>query len=147
MIVEKVFEIIKTEPYKYRFSYKGFDCFIIRHPDDGNYMGYVAITKLSPLVFYNGIEYVDIECHGGITYFGYTLKWWNIKKQKNNIRWLGFDCGNGNDFKPFLMNMIEKLINKTSVARDMVEMGLNTYKDLEYVIKECKSIVNQILDY
>lgn len=146
--VEKVIEIVKKEPDKYRFSWKGFDCFIIRHPEYLCLNGYVAITKLSPRFYQKDCfdkDFPDIECHGGFTFSNSTLKWWKIKKRKS-AWWLGFDCNHYLDFAPGFVFTTEKILGKECVDREELENGRSTYKNLDYVINECKGIVNQILE-
>ncbi|MCK9556383.1 hypothetical protein M0R36_11335 [bacterium] len=148
MIFDNVLEIVKQEGDKHRFSYKGFDCLIIRHPEKGHLNGYVAITKLSPKlykeIYYN--DFVDrIDCHGGITYIGKGLKYWKIKKKKS-VMWIGFDCYHYMDFAPYWVIRSEKILKRQCVDRKELESGESQYRNLDYVIEECKGIVNQILE-
>ena len=125
------------------FTYKGFICLIIRRGDNSldrnkNYeeisqgklfhlCGYVGIPEGHILFNVNDLGDLPIECHGGITFCGFHC---NINLPQN-IRWLGFDCAHVHDL----------------VMRGFIKNGAfsgDTYRDLEYVYNEVKSIVDQI---
>jgi hypothetical protein len=124
---EKVFilDLIKNEGDKKFWTYTcdngiQFDCSIRRVPRSGHLCGYVHLT---PDNDYFGVDYdnISVNCHGGLTYAG-----------DNGTDWIiGFDCAHLGDLKPFY--------------NDMEIYGNDgTYRDMEYVTKECESICEQI---
>lgn len=127
MIKEKEFILnkIKHEGDKKEWTYTcnngiEFDCLIRRVPRSGHLCGYVKLTRDND---YFGKEYDDIplNCHGGLTY----------ASEHDGIWLIGFDCAHLGDLKPFY--------NDNEVYGND---GL--YKDMEYVVKECESICEQI---
>ena len=97
-----------------------FKCYIRRVPRSGHLCGYVHLT---PDNDYYGYEYDDIpvNCHGGLTY----------ASEHDNEWVIGFDCAHLGDLQPFYT--------------DMEIYGNNgSYKDMEYVKKECEFICDQL---
>lgn len=114
-----------------KFSHKGYSYVIVKNWL-GVYCGYVGITKLTPKYYQNYDLCDEIECHGGITWQGKIpgiLK--DKSKNGNDFYWVGFDCGHFNDYVPMLDIHPE--------YRDCV-----TFRDLDFCIKECKNIIEQI---
>ena len=97
-----------------------FKCYIRRVPRSGHLCGYVHLT---PDNDYYGYEYDDIpvNCHGGLTY----------ASEHDNEWVIGFDCAHLGDLQPFYTD--HELYGNTG-----------TYRDMEYVAKECESICEQI---
>lgn len=127
-------EKIKLQPSKIykKFSYKGYSC-VITKTWMGIHCGYVGITNLTPK-YYKNYELCDeIKCHGGITWQGKTVSK-NKSKKGNEFHWIGFDCGHYNDYIP------EMYKNISSSYVDNLP-----FRDVNYCIKECKNIVNQLL--
>ena len=76
------------------------------------------------------------DVHGGITFSG------ELRDFKGY--WIGFDCAHSGDAKDFsLMGEKEKEIWKDFSIRDFGEVIRTT----DYVEKECKSLINQIIKY
>lgn len=97
-----------------------FECSIRRNNRSGHLCGYVTLT---PDNDYFGYEYenIPVNCHGGLTYASDNGSDWTI----------GFDCAHLSDLQPFYNNM--EIYGNTG-----------TYRDMEYVTKECESICEQI---
>lgn len=97
-----------------------FKCYIRRQPRAGHLCGYVHLTPDSD--FY-GYEYDDIpvDCHGGLTYGSDHDGEWVI----------GFDCGHFVDLQPFY-------------TEHEIYGNTGTYRDMEFVQKQCESICEQI---
>lgn len=123
--IQSIHELIKKEGDQKEWVYTcrngiEFKCYIRRQPRAGHLCGYIHLTPDSD--FY-GYEYDDIpvDCHGGLTY-----------GSEHDTEWvIGFDCGHLNDLQPFYTDM--EYYGKTG-----------TYRDMEFVKKECESICEQI---
>ena len=148
------------EPDRVNFIHKGYSCKIIRicarEPycmDEvyygGHLCGYVKLDETHP---YHGKGYQDmnIDCHGGITY-AERSEW--VDHPEENKFWIGFDCGHSGDFIPS-SEMFKKRHNKPSWIEKMNEIFDSsnlpdylkpTYKNLNFCIEECKSIVDQLI--
>ncbi len=120
----------ENEPNEKRFNYRGFDCVILRHKESKHLCGYVAIPQIYTEIY--GVSYWDLEinAHGGLTYSGkdairFDEKFWTI----------GFDCAHAGDLCPSLIE----------ISPHFKRFG-ETYKNINYVEKECKSIVDQIIE-
>ncbi len=112
-----------------KFQYKNHRCLVLDHTVDKYekefgfepyYCGYVRLNEGSKFV---GTKYDDIpiECHGGLTYGRYPDGTWAPDEyMEEGEYWIGFDCNH---------------------ARDKRE-----HCNLEYVIGECMSIVDQLVE-
>ena len=97
-----------------------FKCYIRRVPRSGHLCGYVHLTTDND---YYGYEYDDIpvDCHGGLTY-----------ASEHETEWvIGFDCAHYGDLHPFYNDF--EIYGNTG-----------TYRDMDFVKKECESICEQI---
>lgn len=67
---------------------------------------------------------MDLEIHGDLTFSGipYTM---------DEGHWFGFDCARAGDNYPFMSEALK-------------EFG--TYKDLDFVMKECEGLARQLYD-
>jgi hypothetical protein len=143
------------EPDSVIFTYRDFACNIIRiilrepYSDEeayfgGHLCGYVAIPPTHFLYekdYDKGDDLNFIECHGGITFSEFSAQ----------NKWLiGFDCGHSGDYVP-TMEMIKKqskfshLIRVPDYIRNSVLFN-PTYKNIQYCIDECRSMVDQIIE-
>ena len=107
--------------------YKGFKIVIKRMMYLGGQLnGYVRIPKAHK--FYDkSYDDMNIKCHGGVTFAG--------DLEEDGDFYIGFDTAHYMDFMPFLvMNLKDKGVS-----------GTGTYRDIDYVRNECKSIVDQLL--
>ncbi len=155
------------EPDLITFDYEGYSCVVSRiganglvfnktlfnkffkteyvfQHFSGNFCGYVKI--LDNHSFYNALNKDDlISCHGGITF----------NEQCINDYWMGFDCGHSFDCIPAIEyfrkthpEMI-KLREIFPVPKGFEEFSLFNpeYRNVNFCIKECKSIVQQLQAY
>lgn len=151
----------ENEPDRVEFKYKGFDCLIRRaapksqNPKDwlGNLCGYVAVTPDHP---YYGKDYseIDLHAHGGLTYSNACRGDICHKTDiEDKVWWFGFDCAHGGDLIPsiwearqpggYLHHIREDLVKSFgSSARDFIFQ--ETYKTIEFVEDEIKSLVDQL---
>jgi hypothetical protein len=138
------------EPDIIFFTYRDYDCKIIRsaqlepyakieHVYGGFLCGYVRIPFAHPFR-HEIFEDMDIECHGGLT-FG----------QVSDAHWIGFDCAHSGDFMP----STEKWKKESIRCREIYPLPKEferfsifnpTYKNIEFVKNECKSIVDQLIE-
>jgi hypothetical protein len=121
------------------FEAFGLKCHIRRHKGMGHLCGYVRVDKDHKLY---GKNYSEALCghtgcilhtveniivvHGGITYSGKA--YWD---EKDEGWWFGFDCGHSDDICPYLPTNFEGA----------------TYKDMEFVTKECKKLAYQLKNW
>lgn len=140
MKMEKNQKVIKPIVEK-RFEYKGYPCVVLFQPMCFR-CGYVGIPKGTAI----GVK--TIECHGGITYTGKSLPWFVEDKDK---WWIGFDCGHwrdghdwelGREYWKDCPDVFEEISRLEKLYRNID--GDSTPRSLEYVVNECKHIVDQI---
>ena len=82
-------------------------------------MGHLCgYVKLKQSIAHSFID--DIECHGGITF------------NENGV--IGFDCAHLMDLIPLMPS-------------EFYAIKRGTYRDMEYCQNECKSIVDQLVEY
>lgn len=126
----------KNEPDNKDFVYRDIKCYIKRGPL-GHLNGYACF----PLNI--DIDRNEIDIHGGITF--------DAQNEHGNI--IGFDCSHHLDITPIGILLAEK-INKDnkdifypdySFYKKMREKN-SSYKDIEYVENEIKSLVDQVLN-
>ncbi len=137
------------EPDEILFNYKGYDCWVRRvfvrepfakelHYFGGNLCGYVAVPVDHPC-YQKRYEDIEIDVHGGLT-FGEC-------SDKHRI---GFDCGHIYDLVPCLQKSINLYHNLQKAAKDynLQDSPLfnPTYKNTEYCIRECHSMVDQLIN-
>jgi hypothetical protein len=107
-----------------------YKCFIGRHSTLGHLCGYVELPKehklydnISEENIYNNF---NLEVHGGVTFTGRK----QFKKQNiiiDNV--IGFDCAHCGDFSPY---------------GNLMYYEYEEYRDIGYVINECKKLAKQL---
>lgn len=152
--------------HKGKYKIKGLDRFHIEF--DGYYKGYRYVVIFQPLGFrcgyveisanssvmlnikenepdnYNSIGSV-IDCHGGITYMDYNNNSYPVSN--NNGFWVGFDAchyKDGTDVEQSYEYHLISFKNYIELKEFPIGKKENT-KSFEYVVTECKNIINQIL--
>jgi len=136
-------EKISKEPNFEAFAYKGYLCIVKRMMNAmsffGNLNGYVILPKGHKL--YNG-KTDDIDCHGGITWSSEAKEL--FPDEEFTDEWvIGFDCAHYGDMQPFML-LTEKYMMPQFDNTVIIDDPQMTYKDFEYVRKECKRIVDQL---
>lgn len=137
------------------FTYEEIECRITRvfaeepnskefHVFGGHLCGYIRIPSNHPF-HHKKYEDIPIECHYGLSFGEISVG-----------HWIGFDCGHCNDIIPST-----EYLNKThplfiEIERKRKELIKNlcsdnaffnkTYKNIQFCIDECKSIVDQLLE-
>lgn len=134
--LQKALDIIQKEPNYETFEYRGYKCVIKRMMYLGGQLnGYVRIPKASK--FYDatkqdmGYDDIPIECHGGLTFTG------KLEDEPEDEFYIGFDTAHFQDYMPFMQFQLSQYFNH--------EHESETYKDINYVRKECRDIVDQLL--
>lgn len=112
-------------------KHKGYK-YIVKRMPLGHLCGYVRLTKNDELFKTNLMdEDIYLRVHGGITYTspGNPLDYFS---ESSKFFYIGFDTAHGGDVSPAMVDFL----------KDMPSYG--TYKDLPYVRKQCKKLINQI---
>lgn len=142
------------EPDEIRFECEGIQCHVTRfavqepfckefHMFGGYLNGYVCIPSHHPY-YHKKYEDIDIAVHGGLSFGECSVG-----------HWIGFDCAHSGDLVPsmeFLANTNPAL---SAIRKDRENLKerfalhnspifMNSYKNVNYVIEECKSIVKQL---
>ena len=137
------------EPDYVEFTYKGYKCQVIRicirepyakefHAFGGHLCGYVQLPESHPYIGKEGFD-LDIDCHGGITYSDHGF--------------IGFDCVHSGDYLPSTEHLkktnFEMIASRIAfpVPKGFEKFALfnPVYRNMDYCIKECKSIVRQLI--
>ena len=140
------------EPDKVSFEHSGMKCLVIRSiiesPESilwfgGHLCGYVVLPEYHPL--YECKYYPDFEVHGDITF--------NDSLNEHAFA-LGFDCGHMNDMIPSMKKVYEEICD--NIKRYFPDIPnryspsqflSRTYRDMPYVIQECKNLADQLSTY
>lgn len=125
----EVYRIFAKEPYAKEEAYFG-----------GHLCGYVKIPENHSC--YNKHYFnIDIDCHGGLTF----------SKNTEDGYMIGFDCGHLNDYVPSLKNckkskdqLLEEIFPTPEEFKNSA-IFYETYRNVNFVIEECKSIVDQLI--
>lgn len=115
----------ETEPAFVLFKHRNMQCVIVRVPHSGHLCGYVGVPEWHPW-FGKDYDEIDASVHGGLTWAREELPS-AIEADFGIDWWIGFDCAHGGDLMPRLPT----------------HLG-GTYRDVEYVKKECCSLVEQM---
>ena len=128
-------------------EHTGYVCLAKRNFKMGFWCGYVGIPEGH---FLYGIEYnhmiyqgLDIYIHGGITFSGFCDEEnpiegiCHVNENNQRIWWLGFDCGHDGDYIPHGTE------TQYHLSKHLM-LPYVTYKDLEYVKRECKELTRQL---
>ncbi len=148
--------------------YKGYD-FLVTFNSMGFRCGYVAIDHTHPL--YNKDLEGLINVHGDVTFFDKSHIPTKLLKNSCDDKWIGFDCAQAGDLMdleeskeffehdPEEIKSIEafKKINDDRKSRmslpfpelllERSEMFHDKKRDKEYVISECRRIIEQLIKH
>lgn len=130
------------EPDRVLFEHLGIECILRRviclEPNGyyfgGHICGYCILPLGHPLEN-KSFEDIDLSVHGGITY---------VEKFKNTDQTvIGFDCGHLGDLLPSMLKYRkEKSLSENKIP--YVGFIKENYKDMDYVMEECKKMAKQI---
>lgn len=137
--------------------YRNYEYLVVFNPI-GFRCGYVAINKSHPLnssaKSHDDIEDMDIDMHGGCTYFGRQMTSYDCDDV-----WIGFDCAHAGDLWD-----VDSLREKKAILHEDEYFAIDTalrfasnaphvqnlrgewptVKNFNYVENECKGIINQL---
>ena len=144
------------EPDEIKFKYKSYECWVRRffekepyteklHYSGGYLCGYVAIPSDHPS-YQKRYEDIDIAVHGGLT-FGMC----------SERHWIGFDCAHAGDLLPSMEQLMKTLPSMIELKKKNEELKKefklenhylfnSSYKNTEFCILECHSMVDQLID-
>lgn len=127
MNTEEIKALIRKEGDYKAFEYRGFKCRILRNSGGLiNLCGYVGLPE-GHKWFGKGYDDIDVDVHGGLTYARNYLH----KQPETDLWWIGFDCAHLGDI---------------AFLEGNYSIGLETYKDMEFVENEIKEMVDQLVD-
>lgn len=125
-------------PYKVEadFKHEDYRCVVIAS-EMGHRCGYVGIGKDHPLYEVDFMEETSLyfNVHGGITFTGDGNGRYPV--EATNIWWYGFDCAHGGDAKD--PSIVKGVMPKCEYLFNNGEI-----RTKEYVVKECKSLAEQL---
>jgi hypothetical protein len=113
------------------FQYRDFKCVMRRNMTTGSWCGYVGIPTNHPLFDSKDLDQFNV--HGGITWSNF------IPEEGDTLYYIGFDCCHAYDIMPFMYMQLS--ISYQRICEDQNQ----TYKDAEYVRKEIRGLVDQII--
>lgn len=125
-------EIMKQEGNYYEATYNGIPFEAKRIDVLGHWCGYAYFdkSKYTHIIEDTG----SIVVHGGITWIEEVDNYWMI----------GFDCSHSAyDVTPYFYE--QGLYDSDNIAIDSMSFLYKSYKTKEFVIDECKSLINQVL--
>lgn len=125
----------QTEPDFELFEYRDHKCMVRRGPF-GALNGYIEV-KPDHAFYKQDYDAIDINVHWGITYSGNIL-------DCLDIFFIGFDCAHAFDYVPTL-TLFHTCSAKTELCTVPMYQKEN-YKTIDFVIAECKSVVDQLID-
>ncbi len=145
----------ENEPDYEEFTHKGYKCSIKRNMS-GALCGYVDLPKDHPW-YELGYDDIEIDVHGGLTYAQN-----NVSEQGEESYTIGFDCSHAFDYCPYTYGMTrsiwyknltdeeKKIFDDYNAKRQdlfssMPSQDGSTYKNIEYVREECRSMVEQAI--
>lgn len=138
-----------AEPDEVNFDHADLQCKIIRmcvldgppeedHHFGGYLNGYVKIPEGHPLYGKDDMFSFDVDMHGGITHCGDDLF---------EGYWIGFDCAHSTDIVPSLEKLKEEYGLNNEMTRRCDCIFPRNYKNIAFVMEECKSLAEQVANY
>lgn len=121
------------EDDSYYLKYGDYHCFIKRNESTGNLCGYIGVPKNHPWAKADDIYDMNIDVHGGITYYESYLAG---EAASGMLRWLGFDCAHWDDLIPANSMFYA---GKSSA----ISSGTYKYKTVEFVKKQLANLAAQ----
>jgi hypothetical protein len=130
----------------------GMPCLIVRGPA-GALCGYAGVSEGHPLFEKHYSNYRNegdpdpesiLKVHGGITYAEHCQDECDPEHaichiaapgEPDHVWWFGFDCAHAFDYMPAYGDKL------------LTPGGIDSYRDLDYVIREVTSLANQLVEY
>ncbi len=136
-------------------KYKGYE-FIVTFTELGHRCGYVAIPPEHPCserdLMYHGVtDEVELECHGGVTFYSRKHSLRDLLKHQCDDVWVGFDCAHAYDGKD--LDLLRKYYGEDSdqikfykeYPQYQASNELETVRSYAYVVNHCRKIINQLI--
>lgn len=132
----------QDEPDKEQWIDKetGLPCLLVRS-FSGALCGYVGVSRNHP-AYKKDWDDVEVEVHGGLTFAAKCDPSPNARichvvedGEDDKVWWLGFDCAHAFDISPNHLKLFGG------------PLGLQTYKDVDFVKNECASLAKQLKNY
>ena len=118
----------------------------------GHLCGYISIPLDHP--WSEKDTSIGCDVHGGCT--------WN-ETEKDGKRWIGFDCAHYDDIQPSMIvyenkmmqenaeyretrRLLEELFSQLGIDRSRNKLFRKTYKNVDFCIKQCENLVDQMLE-
>ena len=117
----------ENEPNRKEGKYKGMTYLVLRHPTSLHLCGYVRLPERSRLRKI-GYDDIRIDTHCGLTFAG------NLSNEKGY--WIGFDCAHSGDISPYMWKGYD--YGTKVIFKDY------TYKNIAYVEKWCRKMIDQL---
>lgn len=127
----------QTEPDFELFEYRDHKC-MVRRGSFGALNGYVEV-KPDHAFYKQDYDDIDVDVHMGITYAGNIL-------DCLDIFFIGFDCAHCYDYAPVLAVTHKNICIPNSRECSLPMHKEENYKTIDFVIAECKSVVDQLID-
>ncbi len=139
----------QSEPDKVQWVDKetGLDCLAVRHERSGHWCGYVGVPEEHPDFgkAYDTLNEAEVEVHGGATFSDTCQEDENAEDRgichiplpgrPDKVWWFGFDCMRGGDYSPGYDGLVGfKTMSSWPI----------TYKNLGYVVEECRGLARQL---
>lgn len=130
------------EPDEISFEHADMECLIKRickfifNPRvvfGGHLAGYVLIPESHPICGCNDVDDYEFNVHGGVTFCAYYPITGNFQ--------IGFDCAHGFDLIP--SNDLISKEDPLGLGDSFLESD-DIYRDIPYVIEQCKHLAEQI---
>jgi hypothetical protein len=138
------------EPDKIQFTDEatGLPCLIVRVPYSGHLCGYVGVPSTHKYYGKN-YEETNVSVHWGLTFADKCQPSVDESKgichtpsgsESDDVWWFGFDCAHCDDLTPQYMFYAQ------TYGLPFTRSATGTYKTVEFVMTECKSLAAQLLD-
>ena len=120
------------EPHHLFFTDRetGYECRLRRNPSYA-WCGYVEVPNNHPLFKqpWNKLNY-HLDCHGGVTFWGYPSNTLSLAFGDENTWWVGFDCSHGGDLSP--------------ISTLSIKLSDQIYRNLEYAQSQVKRLCTRL---
>lgn len=140
----------QSEPDRVDFVHAGFACLALRHPEHGNWCGYVAVPREHPAYGVKPLKKdLDLDVHRGLNYGAKCSGLICHVPQPgmpDDVWWLGFDCGHSFDLCPGREARFRSTVAALALAalRTMPPHFAEVYRPLPYVRAEIEGLAEQL---
>jgi hypothetical protein len=143
----------QDEPDRAQWQHAGFACLAVRHPDHGNFCGYVGVPRVHPAYakHYDVVSDADVDLavHGGLTYSGKCQgRICHVPEEgmPADVWWLGFDCAHCWDLAPGLRARMREIMPASHFERFPEADRDEVYRTLDYVREQADRLADQLAE-